>query len=381
MSFYKIIGGIQNYDWGTKNEQAFIPQLLNLDIAKDVPYAEYWIGTHKNLPSSILIDDKKMSLDAFIETFNNITGQYFNNKYTSLPFLLKILSIGEPLSIQAHPNKDQAKILHQKDPKNYPDDNHKPEIAIAIDTLKALVGIKNLKDLKIVFEKYPEIKEYLNLFLDTNNSLPLDIYKSYIKFSTDNVSYQTLTTKIYDKIQTQNDFLSEIYKFSFNKYGANDIGLLSIFLLNFVELKQGEGIFLSAGIPHAYLAGNIVECMANSDNVIRVGLTPKFKDKDALIDIIKFQDSLDIYKPNSNYYKFPLPDNIEFTIDVVSNTSEYDLETKDKFYFLLNLATELTVCNSKSNFIVNKGETIFIPANSIITLKSQNILTYLVSVK
>lgn len=381
MSIYKILGRIQNYDWGTKNDKAFIPQLLNIDITKDVPYAEYWIGTHKNLPSSIQVNDKKLSLDDFIVTSKDLTGEYFNNKYTSLPFLLKILSIGEPLSIQAHPNKEQAKILHQKDPKNYPDDNHKPEIAIAIDTLKALVGIKNKQQLTVVFEKYPEIKEYLNLFLDTSNSSPLEIFKSYIKFSTDNTKYQTLTTKIYDKILTQNDFLSEIYKFSFNKYGANDIGLLSIFLLNFVEIKHGEGIFLNAGVPHAYLAGNIVECMANSDNVIRVGLTPKFKDKDALCDILTYQESIDIFKPNSSFYNFPTPNDVEFTIAVISNANNYEFETKNKFYFLLNLRPELEICNFDGNIIVNKGETVFIPANSKISLKSQNILSYLVSVK
>ncbi|HOJ38500.1 MAG TPA: mannose-6-phosphate isomerase, class I [Ignavibacteriales bacterium] len=381
MELFKIFGGIRNYEWGTKNSEAFIPQILNINPEKDKPYAEYWIGTHKNLPSNIIDKNQKILLSNFIEKNHNLLGTYFFQKYNSLPFLLKILSIGEPLSIQAHPNKTQAKVLHQKDPKNYPDDNHKPEIAIAIDELKALVGIKNKENLEKTFYEFPEIKNYLNTLLDTNNAEPLDIYKSYIISSENNQLYINLTDTIYNKIKDSNYILHELYTYCYKKYGNNDIGLLSFFLLNFVELTTGEGIFLSAGIPHAYLSGNIVECMANSDNVIRVGLTPKFKDKDVLCEILKYQDNIEIFRPNENFYTYSIKEDIEFQISILQNINNFQFDTGNKFYVLLNLNDEIKICNSKQEYIVDKGEALFLPANINFTIIGNNILSFLVSVK
>jgi mannose-6-phosphate isomerase len=135
---------IQNYDWGTRNKEAYIPQLLGIDAKPDTPYGELWLGAHPKAPSMVWVDGELTPLDQWIsahpiEVLGKAVARKFNGQ---LPFLLKVLSAGEALSIQAHPNKAQAKILHATDPLHYPDDNHKPEIAIALDSLTALVGIK-----------------------------------------------------------------------------------------------------------------------------------------------------------------------------------------------------------------------------------------------
>ena len=141
---YILLGKIQNYDWGTVNKEAFIPRLLKIEQKKDLPYAEYWIGVHPKAPSEIILEGEKVSLPSVLKQFPfEILGERISKKFNnSLPFLLKVLSVNKALSIQAHPNKKLADALNQRDPVNYPDKNHKPEIAIAIDKLKAIVGLK-----------------------------------------------------------------------------------------------------------------------------------------------------------------------------------------------------------------------------------------------
>jgi mannose-6-phosphate isomerase len=390
MNVFKLTGNIQHYDWGTRNEKAYIPKLLNIKTEPNKPYAEYWLGVHPSLPSKIIYKNETILLSDFIEKEKDIIGTKFYEKYINLPFLLKVLSIEQPLSIQAHPNKQQAAVLHLKDPNNYPDDNHKPEIAIAIDKLEALVGLKSIEKLNELFVIFPEIKTYLNHFINVESHSPSDIFKAYISNSQNNPEYAKLTDFIYNKIQSENDKLSNYYKFCYEKYGKYDVGLLCLYLLNFVELKEGEAVFLEAGIPHAYLTGNIVECMANSDNVVRIGLTPKFKDIATLIKIFKVTDDLLLIKPVSEVFDYITEGfgaksqlqrpsslhrpsqiensknafNIEFNIRRVFSKSQVEFNSYDKFYILLNIGNSFALRNFNEEIIVNKGEAYLIGVNN-----------------
>jgi mannose-6-phosphate isomerase len=390
MNVFKLTGNIQHYDWGTRNENAYIPKLLNIKTEPNKPYAEYWLGVHPSLPSKIIYKNETILLSDFIEKEKDIIGTKFYEKYINLPFLLKVLSIEQPLSIQAHPNKQQAAVLHLKDPNNYPDDNHKPEIAIAIDKLEALVGLKSIEKLNELFVIFPEIKTYLNHFINVESHSPSDIFKAYVSNSQNNPEYAKLTDFIYNKIKSENDKLSNYYKFCYEKYGKYDVGLLCLYLLNFVELKEGEAVFLEAGIPHAYLTGNIVECMANSDNVVRIGLTPKFKDIATLIKIFKVTDDLLLIKPVSEVFDYITEGfgaksqlqrpsslhrpsqiensinafNIEFNIRRVFSKSQVEFNSYDKFYILLNIGNSFALRNFNEEIIVNKGEAYLIGVNN-----------------
>ena len=294
---YRLIGKIQHYEWGTKNEDAFIPKFLGIEAKVDLPYAEYWIGIHQKAPADIIIDNKKYSLIEVIDKFSvEILGkrvaQKFDNK---IPFLLKILSINKALSIQAHPNKRLAEELNNLDPENYPDKNHKPEIAVVIDFLNAIVGLKELVQIKSELVKYPEVFSLLEKELivkiendssGSNDELIKELYSQIL-----NAPYTKLKECILDlveKFRTKNylEKNEEQFLTEFDNYGV-DVGLISILLLNFISLKSGDAIFTDAGVPHAYLKGNIIECMANSDNVVRAGLTPKFKDVQTLTKMLK----------------------------------------------------------------------------------------------
>ncbi len=194
---YKLINKIQDYDWGTKNDNAFIPKLIGIEVVSDKPYAELWIGAHPKSPSEIIIEDKKYKLNEVIEKFPiEILGEYvaekFNNK---LPFFLKILSAARALSIQTHPNKVQAEILHKKDPSNYPDDNHKPEIAIAIDGLTAIAGFRPVDEIVDIFKNHNEFRDFVGV----------DVYDDITKGNKDDLEnnikllYKSIMDKASDK--------------------------------------------------------------------------------------------------------------------------------------------------------------------------------------
>lgn len=293
----KLTNTIQHYEWGNINDDAFIPKLLGIEPEKDLPYAELWIGAHPKAPSKVSVNGKQETLDKLINDYPvEILGEEVALKFKNkLPFLLKVLSARKALSIQTHPNKSQAVDLHAKDPCNYPDDNHKPEIAIALDELDAIVGIKSRRASKEVFDLYPEIRKYFE-----RNSFPIepdalsdaDFNRSLIKFinaQDDNPELEALIQSLSESIRLKKDKNSfeKVWLNTLEEYGIES-GMLAFFFFNFLQLKRNEGFFTYAGIPHAYLKGNIVECMANSDNVVRAGLTPKFKDVATLEKIINY---------------------------------------------------------------------------------------------
>lgn len=374
---YFLESSIQHYQWGMKNDDAFIPKLLGFEPEKDKPYAELWIGAHQKLPSLVITDSGKVKLNEFVNKFpEEILGKKaagkFNNQF---PFLFKILSAGEALSIQAHPNKEQAGELHKKDPQNYPDDNHKPEIAIALDDLTALVGFRSVDEIIEALKNYKEIAEFVGSEYLKHPGSNDEEAKNWLK---------NLYSKLMIKALNEQDALEKALKnleknilskdarneremlfIELKEQYGNDVGLLSIFMLNLVHLKKGECVFLKAGIPHAYLKGNIVECMANSDNVVRAGLTPKFKDVKTLVDILTYESApVEILGKDSSgcdfIYKTPAP---EFEIKKYQIEKDtIRLEKSDTISIFIIVEGKI-ICKwleQEVEFI--KGQTIMVPA-------------------
>ena len=296
---YLLKNSIQNYAWGTKGEDAFIPRLVGVEAQNDTPYAELWIGAHPKAPSYVKINDEGYPLNELIKQFpEEILGNHIIEKFgNTLPYLLKVLSINQALSIQVHPSKQLAGILHKKDPQNYPDDNHKPEIAVAIDSLQAIVGFKPVDEIRNILNTYPALKELVGNEIYTlfnsekrveENDLLKQLYSAVMLGSEERLSecVEQIKAHIGNKIERseeENQFLIQ-----YETYGI-DAGLISILIFNMVTLKPGEAIFTKDGVPHAYIKGNIIECMANSDNVVRAGLTPKFKDVETLLDMLTYE--------------------------------------------------------------------------------------------
>ncbi|HPC36334.1 MAG TPA: mannose-6-phosphate isomerase, class I [Candidatus Marinimicrobia bacterium] len=378
---YILKNKIQHYEWGTRGEQAFIPKLLGIKYEGNRPYAELWIGAHPSAPSQVSISNNFIDLTELIRKHPiEILGEpVFKRFGANLPFLFKVLSAGKPLSIQAHPNKLQAVRLHTRDPINYPDSNHKLEIAIAIDCLKALVGLLNVAELSKKLELYPVIQSFTDMVLPCDTKISeLDetvivkrFYSTLIRKSTSEPQlYGNLVESLAESIRARSNQISEPeYWFLELKkyYPPSDIGLILILLMNYIHLDPGQAIKISAGIPHAYLSGNIIECMTNSDNVVRVGLTNKYKDTSALLEILDYsprkvqifnpdlQDGISIYQSSAEEF---------FIMNMkIEKNFEKKFYTNDKVQIglILNGQIELN-WNSTEKLILKKGESVLIPA-------------------
>lgn len=303
---YLLSNTIQKYSWGTKGKSAFIPKLLGISLDKNEPAAELWMGAHPKAPSRIYFIDSWVDLDKIIDEYpEEVLGQKIIQKFgKQLPYLFKLLSANEPLSIQVHPSKSQAEELHKKDPEHYPDENHKPEIAVVLDELKLLIGFKSTKELDELFERFPSFRNFFRLTKAELKNIMLlsevgqqEFFINLIKKLLDHsikksASYFTLVEGLRNKIVNQLEYddlnESEILFHDLYPKFSNDLGLVLLLMMNLVTLEKGEAFYTPAGIPHAYISGNIIECMANSDNVIRAGLTPKFIDVESLKNVINF---------------------------------------------------------------------------------------------
>ena len=147
-SIFELICPAMNYDWGVKGNASLVAQLLvNQTINPKQPYAELWMGIHPKGPARVKYDNGDL-LSKVLEDRPSLLGEHTKNKWGTLPFLFKVLSIAKPLSIQMHPHKEWAEELHKQDPEHYPDDNHKPEIVLAISNLESLYGFINSSELE-----------------------------------------------------------------------------------------------------------------------------------------------------------------------------------------------------------------------------------------
>lgn len=318
MTVFRIDCGYRNYDWGKLGLTLAVAKFAaslnpNTKVDELKPYAELWMGTHPLVPS-VVVDNGKL-LREVIEADPSLVTEPVIKKFgvnVELPFLFKVLLINKALSIQAHPDKLLGKVLHANDPKNYPDDNHKPEMAIALIDFEGFCGFKPLDQLATTLKTIPEFREiigddiaeqFIN-GIDTTATEGLEADKNNRKLlqavfgklmHTDEATIQTQAKKLVNRAETNPDALNAIDSrlaeliVRLNKQFPEDVGLFcGCLMLNHCELKAGEAMFLKAKDPHAYILGDIIECMAALDNVVRAGFTPKFKDVDNLVDMLTY---------------------------------------------------------------------------------------------
>ena len=293
---YKLTGTLQQYAWGGEN---YIADLIQFDKQPQQKYAEWWLGAHNSSPSQIEINGQQISLVDFLQQNPTALGQQSRASFgDELPYLLKILDVKLPLSIQLHPTKKQAELgfaeenkqgIDLKDPKRtYKDNNHKPEMMIALSDFWLLHGFKPKAEIIATLRKYPHFQQLADKLANQDlHSFYADIMQA------DQAQLEAWLTPILAKNNMEQLSLDHPdYWVQYSKQAMEiaddklDAGLMSFYLFNIVHIKKGEGIFQDAGIPHAYLRGQNVELMACSDNVIRGGLTPKHIDIAELLKII-----------------------------------------------------------------------------------------------
>ncbi|MEU7424547.1 mannose-6-phosphate isomerase, class I [Streptomyces sp. NPDC040750] len=283
---------IRPYAWGSPTA---IPHLLGVEPTGE-PQAEMWMGAHPGAPSRSERGTLVEVIDADPE--RELGARAVARFGPRLPFLLKILAAGAPLSLQVHPDLEQAKAGYADEERrgipvdaphrNYRDANHKPELICALtefdglcgfrDPLKAAglldgLGVDSLKPYVDLLHARPEdaaLREVLTAILTADpREMAHTVSETAVacgRLGGDHAPYADIA-----------------------RHYPGDPGVIAAMLLNHVRLQPGEALFLGAGIPHAYLSGLGVEIMANSDNVLRCGLTPKHVDVPELLRIVRFE--------------------------------------------------------------------------------------------
>ncbi len=306
MAAWKLANPLQHYAWGSTT---FIPALLGAPTDPSLPVAEMWIGAHPQAPSRLCLDDLEIPLNDFISGNPEATLGLGSSLYSGrLPFLLKVLAAARPLSVQAHPSREQASQGFSRESslgvpisapeRNYRDDNHKPELLCALTPFTALCGFRpyreiaaNLRDYGLIpvlgsfaeFERFHDSRHLSKLFLQIM-TLEEDQREEAI---------ETLLDRVEEPDPVGSACLTLQDHFPW------DAGVLAPLYLNLVSLQPGEAIYLPSGVLHAYLEGAGIELMANSDNVLRGGLTPKH------IDLVELTRVLD-FNPNPPARILPL---------------------------------------------------------------------------
>jgi mannose-6-phosphate isomerase len=324
---FKLTGVIQHYAWGG---HVFIPQLLNNNEPTDKPSAEYWMGAHPSAPSKLLIGQDWVSLNQLIaeNPATTITTSVMG-RFGELPYLFKVLDVKDMLSIQVHPTKESAEIGFAEENKagipinaphrNYKDQNHKPEVMVALSEFWLLHGFKSKEALEEVLMNTQELTVLFPLFRQTGIK---GLYQFVMEMEQDDVNNmlaplvkRAIRLKKEGSIDKTNPGWWAAKLYEENGITENiDRGIFSIYFFNIVYVDKGGAVFQKAGVPHAYLEGQNIELMANSDNVLRGGLTLKHVDVPELMKHTLFESVVpDVMKGNPGaggevVYPCPVPD-------------------------------------------------------------------------
>jgi len=282
-----------NYPWGKKGKDSLAARYAaatpggSFELDEKKEYAEQWMGTYPTTPSLVLSTGKDLQehLNANKEA---LIGKPILSKFgADLPYLPKILSIAKALPLQIHPDKQLAQKLHEKDPSKFGDSNHKPEIAVALSKFEVFVGWKPLPRVQALFTDVPVLR---------SSFVPNDARANFTVDNLKGIVSKILSASdedvkdVYDKLREMKaadfgegeGYIAEMLPRLAEQYDKTDPGtLVALLTMNYMVLEKGDAIYVPADGIHAYLSGDIVECMARSDNVLNTGFCPR-ADRDSI---------------------------------------------------------------------------------------------------
>ncbi|UED86011.1 mannose-6-phosphate isomerase, class I [Streptomyces profundus] len=296
---------IRPYAWGSTTA---LPELLGIEPTGQ-PQAELWMGAHPGAPSHIDRGTGPRSLAALID--EDPAGELGPRTVAGfgprLPFLLKLLAAGSPLSLQVHPDRDQAAAGYAEEEangvpldaphRNYKDTNHKPELICALTPFEGLCGFRDAAETADLLDglDVDQLKPYADLLRARPAADALREVLTAVLTADPEAMADTVVRAERAAAAPPTEGPAARFADAYAAYAAiarhypGDPGVIAAMLLNHVRLAPGEALFLGAGVPHAYLSGLGVEIMANSDNVLRCGLTPKHVDVPELLRVVRFE--------------------------------------------------------------------------------------------
>ncbi|MGW6874252.1 mannose-6-phosphate isomerase, class I [Streptomyces xanthophaeus] len=370
----RLTNTIRPYAWGSPTA---IPRLLGTEPTGE-PQAEMWMGAHSGAPSRLDRGSGTTTLREVIaaDPEGELGAAAVGKFGPGLPFLLKILAAGAPLSLQVHPDLEQARAGFEDEERrgvpvdaghrNYKDPNHKPEMICALTPFDGLcgfrapheaadllegLGVGSLKPYADVLRAHPEdaaLREVLTAVLTADrDQMAATVTEAAAAAERLGGPYKPYASLVHDY--------------------PGDPGVIAAMLLNHVQLQPGEAMFLGAGVPHAYIDGLGVELLANSDNVLRAGLTPKHVDVPELLKIVKFESGdPKVLRPEGDaeeVYETPID---EFRL------SRFLLAPGGASRTLPAGAPQILLCTAGSpkagELTLAPGESVFVPADEKVEL-------------
>ena len=298
----RLTGVIQPYAWGSRTA---IPEFLGVEPTGE-PQAELWFGAHPLAPSAVDGEplDKLVAHDP-VRVVGRASVEAFGPR---LPFLLKIIAAAQPLSLQAHPSREQAAAGYAREQaagvprdapqRTYRDGWPKPELLCAFVETDALCGFREPAETYQMFEKLAVDRALTLVAALADADVPAAerlrvAFSRLLRLTPDERSVISELAQAAEAIQEPDDVASFARTASeLNTYHPGDPGVLAALLMNRIALQPGDALFMPSGNLHAYLSGAGVEIMANSDNVMRGGLTPKYVNVDELLAVLDFTPGL-----------------------------------------------------------------------------------------
>lgn len=378
----KLKGRCMHYAWGG---DSFLPVFLGIPNPEHKPFAEYWMGAHPSAPSNILTREGMVSLYTLCqEEPETVLSEKVYDRFGELPYLFKILDVKDILSIQVHPDKTAAEKGFDREEaegipinapyRNYKDRNHKPELMVALSEFWLLHGFRPHTDIETVLAEVPEFNILKPLF--KRNGLQA-LYRFVMEMAQPEINAM-LGNLIKREIRNRSEGLLTkempgwwVAKIFAGKTVMGDIdrAVFSLYFFNIVQVQPGQGIFQGAGVPHAYMEGQCVELMANSDNVLRAGLTPKHIDVPELMKHILFEAVIpDVMKgtellPGEYRYPCPVPDFGIARIELAASRSY--TQTSSSLEILIVTEGGALVNNA---MVLKRGEAFMVIAGQTYTL-------------
>ena len=345
------------------------------------------MGTHHKGPAKLMGSDYTLA-DLIHNNPTQQLGQEVAERFANrLPFLLKVLDVNDMLSIQVHPTKaaaekgfaeEDAKRIDRSAPnRNYRDDNHKPELGVALTDFYLLHGFKSEEEIKRAMTQVPG---WSGLLPALERGGVKELYRTVME--ADQGQLDSWLNPLVESLGPESDYDRSQPEFwaaraieQYSENGHHDRGLFSIYWFNIVHLTPGQGVFQDAGIPHAYLEGVCIELMANSDNVLRGGLTPKHIDVPELLDNTRFEaKAVEKLLPQASthegwsHYPTPAPD-FQLYLTQIHQGGKVEVDTtKGGPSILLLLTGEAQGIQEEVALSVDH-RTVFVPAGQKFTLQ------------
>lgn len=374
---YLLQNSIKNYEWGS---QTMMSAALGFENPKGDHQAELWMGVHER-GMSLAQDGKEwVPLDQLLRSdLANMLGPKAAKQFGNLPFLFKVLAAEKALSIQAHPNKAQAEagflaenkqgIPIDAPQRNYRDSNHKPEVTCAMsEEFWAMCGFRQVPEIVAEFQKL-NLSVFNNIISAMQGEADEESQLKTFFLGVMGLRNGKMGHIIEDVVRYAEhqegpayDWIKKFYQM----YG-DDVGVLAPLYLNIFCLKKGQAVYLPAGQLHAYLQGMAVELMANSDNVLRGGLTPKHVDVPELAHVLSFHavrpEILEAEGPDGAYHT----PSSEFELHRVELGADYMMNGSNPAQIILCTQGRISIESLPGNpnpgqrLVLQRGEAVFMP--------------------